>query len=74
VNLEGLERNLEICLEGQKAMKIINKDSWLPEQEKILKKPNEYKAGVLNIQFSCCGSLSSSFEEKGLLILHQFPF
>jgi hypothetical protein len=55
-------------------MKIINKGSWLPEQEEILKEPNEYEAGVLNTQFCCCVSLSSNFEEKGPLILHQFPF
>jgi hypothetical protein len=72
VNLEGFERNSRICLERQKNQ--INKDSWLPEQEKILKKPNKCEAGVLNTQFCCCVSLSSSFEEKGSLILHQFPF
>jgi len=61
-------------LRDRKATKIINKDNWIPEQEKILKKPNEYEAGVLNTQFCCFVPLSSSFEEKGPLILHQFPF
>jgi len=42
-------------------MKIINKDSWLPEQDEILKKQNDYEAGVLNTQFCCCVSLSSKF-------------
>ena len=72
MNLEGFERNLEICLERQKTH--INKDSLLPEQEKILKNPNKCEAGVLNTQFCCCISVSSSFEEKGPLALHQFPF
>jgi len=61
-------------LRDSKATKIINKNSWIPELEKILKEPNKYEAGVLTTHFCCCVFLSSSFEEKGPLILYQFPF
>lgn len=59
----------------RKATKIISKDNWIPEQEKILKKPNEYEAGVLNALNSAVVSLClQALKKKDLLYYTNFHF